>query len=124
MNKNNGITAGKIIVWIVIALFLFITIFPFFWVVRTSLTPNKLLFTEATKLFPSQATIKNYARVLGLVSTEESLALGVFRSQTPQGQPDWCGLMAGTVMAIIPAMIIYTIMGKKIVNSIQFNGFR
>lgn len=295
MNKNNGITAGKIIVWIVIALFLFITIFPFFWVIRTSLTPNKLLFTEATKLFPSQATIKNYARVLGLVSTEESLALGgtgqtvnflvnlknsmvisicvtifqvlfcamagyafarlkfpgrdkifavilaammvpgvvmmipnfvfirqlkllntyagimlpallmtpygvffmrqfflginkeieeaayldgagqymtffkiilplmqtalvtlavttfintwndymwplivgkkeelrtltvalgVFRSQTPQGQPDWCGLMAGTVMAIIPAMIIYTIMGKKIVNSIQFNGFR
>jgi multiple sugar transport system permease protein len=53
-----------------------------------------------------------------------TVALGVFRSQTPQGQPDWSGMMAGTVLAIIPAMIIYSFMGKKIVNSIGFNGFK
>lgn len=53
-----------------------------------------------------------------------TVALGVFRSQTPQGQPDWSGLTAGTVLAIIPALAIYGVFGKKIVNSVQFSGFR
>ena len=32
--------------------------------------------------------------------------------------------MAGTVLAIFPALLIYAAMGKKIVNSIGFTGFR
>ena len=287
--------AGAILVWLVIVLLLVVTLFPFFWVVRTSLTPNSLVFTESTRMIPSTLTLKNYARVLGMLSTEEAVALGgtgqsvnfllnlrnslviavlttvfqvlfcamagygfsrvqfpfrdklfalilsammvpgvvmmipnfvfirqlgllntyagvvlpavfmtpysvffmrqfflginkeieeaayldgagqyrtffmiimplmqtaivtlavtvfintwndymwplivgkkeslrtltvalgVFRSQTPQGQPDWSGLMAGTVLAIFPALLIYAAMGKKIVNSIGFTGFR
>jgi multiple sugar transport system permease protein len=53
-----------------------------------------------------------------------TVALGIFRSQVPQGQPDWSGLMAGTVLAIIPALIIFSFFGKKIINSIGFTGFR
>jgi multiple sugar transport system permease protein len=53
-----------------------------------------------------------------------TVALGVFRSQTPQGNPDWGGLMAGTTLAIVPTMILFVIFGKKIVNSINFSGFR
>jgi multiple sugar transport system permease protein len=53
-----------------------------------------------------------------------TVALGVFRSQTPQGSPDWGGLMAGTTLAIIPTMILFIVFGKKIVNSINFSGFR
>lgn len=287
--------AGSTIVKLTVVILLVVTLFPFFWVVRTSLTPNKLVFTEATRMIPSQLTMKNYARVLGLVSAEESIALGgtgqsvnflinlrntliiatvttffqvlfsamagygfsrltfpgrnkifmlilsammvpgvvmmipnfvfvrqlgllntyagvvlpavlmtpysvffmrqffmginkeieeaayldgagqymtffmiimplmqtalatlsvtifintwndymwplivgkkeslrtltvalgVFRSQTPQGQPDWSGLMAGTTLAIAPALAIYSVMGKRIVNSIGFSGFR
>ena len=286
---------SRTIVIAIIILLLFITLFPFFWVVRTSLTPHKLIFAESTSMIPSQLTLKNYARVLGLISPEEAIslggtgqhvnflinlrnslvvailttffqvlfcsmagygfsrlefpgrnkifalilaammvpgvvmmipnfvfirqlkllntyagivapaffmtpygvffmrqfflginkeieeaayldgagqyktffliilplmqtalvtlavttfinswndymwplivgkkeelrtltvALGVFRSQTPQGQPDWSGMMAGTVLAIVPAMIIYSFMGKRIVNSIGFNGFK
>ncbi len=286
---------GSTIVKLTVVILLVVTLFPFFWVVRTSLTPNKLVFTEATRMIPSQLTMKNYARVLGLVSAEESIALGgtgqsvnflinlrntliiatvttffqvlfsamagygfsrltfpgrnklfmlilsammvpgvvmmipnfvfvrqlgllntyagvvlpavlmtpysvffmrqffmginkeieeaayldgagqymtffmiimplmqtalatlsvtifintwndymwplivgkkeslrtltvalgVFRSQTPQGQPDWSGLMAGTTLAIAPALAIYSVMGKRIVNSIGFSGFR
>ena len=293
--KHNTVSTVKILTWILIAIFLVITFFPFFWVLRTSLTPNRLIFEESSRMIPSELTLKNYARVLGIMSTQEAIslggtgqhvnffinlrnslivscfttffqvlfcsmagyafarlqfpfrekifaailaammvpgvvmmipnfvfirqlgllntyggiilpallmtpygvffmrqfflginkeieeaafldgagqyrtffmiilplmqtalvtlavttfintwndymwplivgkkeelrtltvALGVFRSQTPQGQPDWSGLMAGTVMAIIPALIIYGIMGKRIVNSIQFNGFR
>ena len=298
MSKKRRTTMGVLgstIVKLTVVILLVVTLFPFFWVVRTSLTPNKLVFTEATRMIPSQLTMKNYARVLGLVSAEESIALGgtgqsvnflinlrntliiatittvcqvlfsamagygfsrltfpgrdkvfmlilsammvpgvvmmipnfvfvrqlgllntyagvvlpavfmtpysvffmrqffmginkeieeaayldgagqymtffmiimplmqtalatlsvtvfintwndymwplivgkkeslrtltvalgVFRSQTPQGQPDWSGLMAGTTLAIAPALAIYSVMGKKIVNSIGFSGFR
>jgi multiple sugar transport system permease protein len=53
-----------------------------------------------------------------------TVALGVFRSQTPQGNPDWGGLMAGTTLAIVPTLVLFIVLGKKIVNSINFSGFR
>jgi multiple sugar transport system permease protein len=53
-----------------------------------------------------------------------TVALGVFRSQTPQGSPDWGGLMAGTTLAIIPTLMLFIVFGKRIVNSINFSGFR
>ena len=60
--------------------------------------------------------------------TEESrvltVALGVFRSQTPQGSPDWAGLMAATLIAAVPVMVLYAIFGRRIVNSIGFTGIK
>ncbi len=53
-----------------------------------------------------------------------TVALGVFRSQTPQGAPDWTGLMAGTTLAIIPTFILFMVVGRKILDSIQFSGFK
>lgn len=53
-----------------------------------------------------------------------NVAMGIFRSQTPQGVPDWGGLMAGAVLSIIPLMLLFAFFGKKIVNSISFSGFR
>jgi multiple sugar transport system permease protein len=53
-----------------------------------------------------------------------TVALGVFRTQTPQGAPDWTGLMAGTTLAIIPTFILFIVAGRKILDSIQFTGFK
>jgi multiple sugar transport system permease protein len=53
-----------------------------------------------------------------------TVALGIFRSQTPQGAPDWTGLMAATTLAIIPSLAIFLVMGRKIIDSIQFSGFK
>lgn len=53
-----------------------------------------------------------------------TVALGVFRSQTPQGSPDWAGLMAATLVAAVPVMILYAIFGRRIVNSIGFTGIK
>lgn len=59
-------------------------------------------------------------------SSEESrvltVGLGVFKSQSPQGAPDWSGLMAATLVSAIPVLILFGMFGKKIVNSIGFNG--
>lgn len=53
-----------------------------------------------------------------------TVALGVFRSQTPQGSPDWAGLMAATLVAAIPIIVLYFIFGRRIVNSIGFSGIK
>ncbi|MDJ0319203.1 carbohydrate ABC transporter permease [Pseudarthrobacter sp. PS3-L1] len=64
-----------------------------------------------------------------LVGQDESLrvltvGLGVFKSQSPQGAPDWSGLMAATLISALPVLILFMIFGKKIVNSIGFSGIK
>ena len=40
------------------------------------------------------------------------MALGVFKSQTPQGAPDWSGLMAATLIAALPVLVLFVVFGK------------
>jgi multiple sugar transport system permease protein len=51
-------------------------------------------------------------------------SLGNFRSQTPQGTPDWAGLMAATWVSALPILILLLLVGKRLVNSIQFSGIK
>lgn len=53
-----------------------------------------------------------------------TVALGVFKSQTPGGAPDWAGLMAATVMAAAPILLLFFIFARRIVDSIGFSGLR
>jgi multiple sugar transport system permease protein len=53
-----------------------------------------------------------------------TVALSVFRSQTPAGSPDWPGLMAGTLLAALPIMLIFILAGRRIATSIQFTGVK
>ncbi len=53
-----------------------------------------------------------------------TVALGVFRSQTPQGSPDWAGLMAAVLVAALPLLIVFFAFAKRIVNSIGFSGMK
>jgi multiple sugar transport system permease protein len=53
-----------------------------------------------------------------------TVALGVFRSQTPQSGPDWAGLMAATLVAALPMLILFMFFAKRIVNSIGFSGIK
>ena len=64
-----------------------------------------------------------------LVGKEENVrvltvALGIFRSQTPQGSPDWAGLMAATRIAALPILVLYAFLGRRIINSIGFSGIK
>src|SRR3954469_652713 len=53
-----------------------------------------------------------------------TVALGVFKSQTPQTGPDWSGLMAATLVAALPMLILFICFAKRIVNSIGFSGIK
>ncbi|WP_345155019.1 hypothetical protein [Nonomuraea rubra] len=53
-----------------------LTVFPFYWMVRTALTPAGDLYTDSTALWPDHPTLINFARVLGLVDAETARAAG------------------------------------------------
>jgi multiple sugar transport system permease protein len=47
-----------------LTLYLLFALFPLYWLLRVSVSPNKLLYTEGTRLWPSRITWDNYAFVL------------------------------------------------------------
>ena len=53
-----------------------------------------------------------------------TVALAIFKSQTPQGAPDWSGLMAATLISVLPTLLVFLFLGRRVVNSIQFTGFK
>ncbi|WP_223694115.1 carbohydrate ABC transporter permease [Leifsonia poae] len=53
-----------------------------------------------------------------------TLGLAVFKQSSPQTQPDWAGLMAATLVAALPMLILFMAFGKRIVNSIGFSGLK
>lgn len=53
-----------------------------------------------------------------------TVGLGVFRSQTPNGSPDWSGLMAGAIVSSLPSVVLFLVLGRKVINSIQFSGIK
>lgn len=64
-----------------------------------------------------------------LVTSDDSvrpltLALAVFKQSSPQDQPDWAGLMAATLVAALPMLVLFLVFGKRIVNSIGFTGIK
>ncbi|WP_062432828.1 carbohydrate ABC transporter permease [Herbidospora daliensis] len=62
--------------WLALIAALAVTVFPFYWMIRTALTPAADLFRDSTALWPSNPTLINFTRVLGLVSSEEARAAG------------------------------------------------
>ena len=67
---------GRRAAWVALALAIVLTVFPFYWMVRTALTPAADLYTDATALWPHNPTLINFARVLGLVDAERARAAG------------------------------------------------
>lgn len=57
-------------------------------------------------------------------STVLTVGLGIFRAQTPQTGPDWSGLMAATLIAALPMLVLFACFAKRIVNSIGFTGIK
>ncbi len=53
-----------------------------------------------------------------------TVALGIFQSQTPQGMPDWGGLMAGAFLSALPIFFLFAAFGKHLVNSIGHSGIK
>lgn len=53
-----------------------------------------------------------------------TVALGIFQQQSPNRAPDWTGLMAGSTLSVIPVLILLVLMGRKLVESLNFSGIK
>lgn len=53
-----------------------------------------------------------------------TVALGVFRAQTPQTGPDWAGLMAAALITALPVLILFALLGRKLVDNLGYSGIK
>jgi len=70
------IRIGRIAAWAVLWIFVLLTLFPFYWMLRTSLSNNRMLFSEPSSWLPVAPTLGGYERVFGLATIQEAQAQG------------------------------------------------
>src|SRR3954469_22465170 len=62
---------GRTIAWAAMGLLLFVSLFPFYWMIRTALSTNADLVTGDQTLVPKDPTLLNLRQALGLASAKE-----------------------------------------------------
>ncbi|KUO18290.1 carbohydrate ABC transporter permease [Streptomyces dysideae] len=67
--------------------------------------------------WPLMVSYSHSSRVL-------TVALAIFRAQTPQTGYDWSGLMAATLIAALPMLVLFGIFARRIVSTISFTGIK
>ena len=73
---HSGGRARKALGWAVLGLVMLVTLFPFYWMLRTSFSTTVSLGSDPGSLLPVDFTLGAYERVLGLATTQEALAEG------------------------------------------------
>lgn len=74
--RRRRIRPGRALAWVYLGLVILVTVFPFYWMLRTSLSDNYALLSNPASLLPVDFTWGPFLRVLGLQSIEEARAEG------------------------------------------------
>jgi multiple sugar transport system permease protein len=75
-NSGNNWTPGRLLTWAVLICMIALTLVPMWMVVKTALIHPGDLFTRSTDFLPHNPTLANFGRVLGMLTSEESIAIG------------------------------------------------
>ncbi|GIF63623.1 sugar ABC transporter permease [Asanoa ishikariensis] len=74
--RRRRFSVGKGFAWAYLIGVLVVTIFPFYWILRTALSDNYALSADPASPLPVGFTWGPFKRVLGLATTQESIAEG------------------------------------------------
>lgn len=74
--RRRRLSVGRIAAWTYLVGVLFVTVFPFYWILRTALSDNYAMMADPASVLPVDFTWGPFRRVLGLATTEESIAEG------------------------------------------------
>ncbi|MCB0163956.1 MAG: carbohydrate ABC transporter permease [Anaerolineae bacterium] len=66
---------GKAFMWAILAIMIFITLFPLWWVLRTALTAPKMVYFNIDTILPVQITLDNFLRVTGLMDPQRAIEI-------------------------------------------------
>ena len=80
VRTSRGVPWGRVAAWAVMGLLLLISLFPFYWMLRTALSSNAALVKGTNSLLPPDATLTNLKQVLGLASAKDIAAAGTTTS--------------------------------------------
>jgi multiple sugar transport system permease protein len=69
-------SVGRVLAWGFLILALGVTLFPFYWMLRTAITPARDLLTDNTGLWPQHPTFINFRRVVGATTFAQNQAAG------------------------------------------------
>ncbi|WP_050799802.1 carbohydrate ABC transporter permease [Streptomyces himastatinicus] len=67
---------GRVLAWVLMGGVMVVTLFPFYWILRTALSTNTALAAHPSSLLPVDISLGGFARVFGLQSTKDALAEG------------------------------------------------
>lgn len=76
LRERRPFSLGRVLGWIVLVTALVLTIFPFYWMLKTALTPAADVITDSGRFFPSDPTVINFVRVMGFLTPDEDRAAG------------------------------------------------
>jgi len=74
--RSARFSVGRAVSWTYLVVFLGITLFPFYWILRTALSNNYSLIRDPSSLLPVGLTLGAFERVLGLATPAEAIAQG------------------------------------------------
>jgi trehalose/maltose transport system permease protein len=83
----------RIAFYIVVAVLMVYTIFPFYWAINTSLTPASQLFSQTVQYFPTNPTLQNYVTVF----TQRPFGLNLMNSAIVAGVTVFISLFIGSL---------------------------
>ncbi len=62
------------LVYLLVAIFLFVILLPFYWIFISSITPKFQMFSIPPRYFPQQITFENYINMVGVIPFYQYLA--------------------------------------------------
>ena len=71
--RRRRIRPGRVAAWMLLAILIFVSLFPFWWMVKEALTHNRYLFGDFG-FWPKHPTVVNFKRVLGYATPAEQQA--------------------------------------------------
>src|SRR5918998_6776091 len=74
--EHRRISPGRIAAWAALVIIILITLFPFYWMLRTALSNSRSLFSDPASILPVDFTWGAFERVFGLATQEEARAEG------------------------------------------------
>ena len=109
-----GQVIQRILFYLVVAVLLVYTIFPFYWSVATALTPSNQIFQAHVRYFPEHPTLENFVTVF----TNQPFARNLLNSLIVAGGSVILSLVIGTLGAYAlgkfrfrgKAIVMYTIL--------------
>ena len=75
-NTARRFSPGRVVAWIYLGVIVLVTLFPFYWILRTALSNNYKLATHPSSLLPVGFTWGAFERALGIASTASAQAQG------------------------------------------------